>query len=36
MPAALLQPDHQLPVLMTVRSDGAPLPGTAIQQCSEH
>ena len=36
MPAAPLQPDHQLPVPMTVRSDDATMPGTAIQQCSEH
>jgi hypothetical protein len=36
MPVALLQPDDQLPVHMTVRSDGVTMPGTAIQQCSEH
>jgi hypothetical protein len=36
MPAALPQPDDQLPIHMTVRSDGATMPGTAIQQCSEH
>jgi hypothetical protein len=36
MPAALLQSDHQLRVLTTVRGDGATMPGRAMEQCSAH